>query len=183
MHCPFCHGDDSRVLDSRTSDDGVRRRRECLGCAGRFTTYERIEATPIYVRKRDGRREPFSREKLLAGVRRACEKRPLDSGALDALVDTVSREVYGRASAEVPSTWVGELVMDQLKHLDGIAYVRFASVYRPFADLDALRDVLNDLEHAAERAIPDNQLSLLPLEPVAPLAAGPPGAHIPPADG
>lgn len=146
MRCPFCRSDDSKVVDSRTVEDGVRRRRECLACAARFTTYERTETAAVLVVKRDGRREAFAREKLLAGVRRACEKRPLAADAVEGLVSTVEDAVQARGLAEVPSTAIGELVMSGLKVLDGIAYVRFASVYRSFADVESLREIVEELE-------------------------------------
>ncbi len=161
MHCPYCSTDDSRVVDSRTVEDGVRRRRECLGCNARFTTYERVEMVPLLVVKRDGRREPFSHEKLLAGLRRACEKRPLEASTVEALGAEVEREVYARSAAEVPSTVIGELIMERLKGLDQIAYVRFASVYRHFTDLDSLREVLDELDRARLLAAPDNPLALI----------------------
>src|SRR5215207_6998779 len=143
MRCPSCRSDDSRVVDSRTVEHGVRRRRECLACLSRFTTYERIESAPLLVVKRDGRRESFDRDKLLAGLRRACEKRPLAAGAVEALADAVDRELHGRAAAEVPSTAIGEMLMEGLKALDEVAYVRFASVYRSFADLESLKAMLD----------------------------------------
>lgn len=161
MRCPHCGTDDSRVVDSRTVEDGIRRRRECLDCGSRFTTYERIERTPLLIVKRDGRREPFSREKLLAGLRRACEKRPLAAGAVDALAAEVERAVHTRAAAELPSTAIGEAVMEHLKALDQIAYVRFASVYRAFADLGSLREILEELEEVRRHAVPENQLALI----------------------
>ncbi len=128
-------------MDSRDVDDSIRRRRECLNpaCAGRFTTYERVQAVALYIVKKDGRREEFSREKLLAGLRKACEKRPLPVGAVEALAADIESALYGANSAEIPSSVAGELVMDRLRELDPIAYVRFASVYREFRDLDALR--------------------------------------------
>ena len=161
MHCPYCGADDSRVVDSRTVDDGIRRRRECLGCNARFTTYERVELAALLVVKRDGRRETFSREKLLAGLRRACEKRPLEAGTVEALGAAVEHEVFARNAAEVPSTLIGELVMDRLKGLDQIAYVRFASVYRHFTDLDSLREVLDELDGVRLRTAPDNPLAVI----------------------
>lgn len=158
MCCPYCGQDTSRVIDSRTVEDGIRRRRECASCAARFTTYERVELAPLLIVKRDGRRETFSREKLLAGIRVACEKRPLPAGAVDAVAVEVEREAHGRGVAELPSTLLGELVMERLRGLDQIAYVRFASVYRDFADLDSLRAVLDELDDtrrlAAEPAPP-----------------------------
>jgi transcriptional repressor NrdR len=161
MHCPYCQADDTRVVDSRTMGDGIRRRRECLVCGSRFTTYERIERAPLLVVKRDGRREPFSREKLLAGLRRACEKRPLPAGAIEALAGEVERDASARAAAELSSTMIGELVIDRLKELDQIAYIRFASVYRHFTDLESLREILEELEAARLRSVPANQLALI----------------------
>lgn len=133
------------MVDSRTVEDGVRRRRECLACASRFTTYERTELAPLLVVKRDGRREAFSRAKLLAGLRRACEKRPLPAGAVEGLADELERELARRGVTETPSTAIGELVMERLKDLDAVAYVRFASVYRSFTDLESLKQLLDEL--------------------------------------
>jgi transcriptional repressor NrdR len=160
MRCPHCGTDDSRVVDSRTVEDGIRRRRECLDCGSRFTTYERVERTPLLIVKRDGRREPFSREKLLAGLRRACEKRPLAAGAVEALAAEVERAIHARAAAELPSTAIGEAVMERLKELDQIAYVRFASVYRCFTDLDSIREILEELEDVRRHAAPESQRAL-----------------------
>lgn len=146
MHCPHCGADDSRVLDSRAGADGVRRRRVCPQCGGRFTTRERIELAPLLVVKRDGRREPFSRDKMLAGLRRACEKRPLAVQALEALADRVEAGALAGGHAETPSTAVGELIMAELRELDQIAYVRFACVYRSFADVASLQMALAELQ-------------------------------------
>jgi len=147
MRCPYCQWHDSKVVDSREVDDSIRRRRECLNpaCGGRFTTYERVQAVALYVIKKDGRREEFSREKLLAGLRKACEKRPLETGAIEALAADLESALYQSGAAEVPSSLIGEMVMDRLSELDPIAYVRFASVYRQFADLDALKEELEAL--------------------------------------
>jgi transcriptional repressor NrdR len=145
MQCPYCHSTESRVTDSRAGEAEIRRRRECESCGARFTTYERIEST-LRVTKKDGRREIFSREKLAAGLRRACEKRPLATESIEALVDGIEREVRELGQPEVPSTRIGELAMEGLRGLDQIAYVRFASVYRAFADLDSLRQVLEELD-------------------------------------
>ena len=165
MHCPFCDCEDSRVTDSRTVEAGIRRRRECLRCNARFTTYERVERAQILVVKKDGRREEFQREKVLTGVRKACEKRPLEANADNALVDNVETAVLGTGRAEVDSSFVGELVMRGLRDLDQIAYVRFASVYRSFADLDSLRQVLDDLDNSpGHTRRPREQLALLPEE-------------------
>ena len=158
MRCPYCGADDSRVVDSRTGDASIRRRRVCAGCGSRFTTYERVESTGVLVAKRDGRREAFVREKLLAGVRRACEKRPLPAGAVEALVETVERAVLARGAAEIPSTFIGESTIERLRELDQIAYVRFASVYRHFADVASLREMLDDLDAARQRAAAAGQL-------------------------
>ncbi len=147
MRCPYCGSQEAKVVDSRDVDGSIRRRRECLNpdCAGRFTTYERVQAVALYVVKKDRRREEFSREKLLTGLRKACEKRPLEAGALDALALDIETALYQSGAQEVPSATVGELVMDRLRDLDAIAYVRFASVYRQFADLEALREELEAL--------------------------------------
>lgn len=148
MRCPSCGTDDSRVVDSRTGEDSVRRRRECLACLARFTTHERVELAPLLVVKRDGRREPFSREKLLGGLRRACEKRPLPAGAVEELAGAVERALQGRAVAEVASTAIGESVMERLKALDEVAYVRFASVYLEFKDVSEFMSELRTLVRA-----------------------------------
>ncbi len=147
MRCPFCGCQDSKVIDSRDVDDSIRRRRECLNpeCAGRFTTYERTQAVALYIAKKDGRREQFSREKLAAGLRKACDKRPIAPAEIDAIVADIESTLYKSGAPEVLSTDVGELVMDRLRDLDPIAYVRFASVYRQFRDLEALRDELEAL--------------------------------------
>lgn len=137
MKCPFCSEPDTRVVDSRLTDEGsaVRRRRECPRCGRRFTTYERVEEGPLLVVKKDGRREPFSRQKVLAGVMKACEKRPIPVAAMEELVDRVERAVRAQGEPEVSSRFIGELVMDELRRLDAVAYVRFASVYREFQDV------------------------------------------------
>jgi transcriptional repressor NrdR len=147
MKCPFCGHLDNRVLDSRLSTGGevTRRRRECEGCRRRYTTYERVEDVLPQVVKRDGRRETFDRQKVLAGVRVACNKRPVAADDLDALAEGVEREVSELGDREVPSTLVGERVMARLRLLDEVAYVRFASVYRSFRDLDEFLDELGKL--------------------------------------
>jgi transcriptional repressor NrdR len=148
VRCPYCGFDDTKVTDSRDAEDGVRRRRECLSCGQRFTTYERIQTTTLMVVKKDGRREEFSREKLLAGLRKAFEKRPLPAGTVDAVADDVEATLRALGVPEVPSQEIGELVMGHLRNLDHIAYIRFASVYREFADLDALKEELDALAAA-----------------------------------
>lgn len=137
MHCPNCKGE-SQVIDTREAENSVRRRRECLSCRHRFTTYERTEIPKLMVIKRDGRRESYSREKVVEGIRKACEKRAVCLANIEQLVDNIERELNDRGESEVPSLYVGELVMDQLKQLDGIAYIRFASVYRQFTDIKTL---------------------------------------------
>lgn len=147
MRCPSCGHVDSRVLDSRPTDDGsvIRRRRECLACQGRFTTYEKVEASPFVVLKRDGRREAFSPDKVLRGLITACEKRPVPRGTLERLVSEVEREMRSRYDREVPSQEIGELVAERLRAVDAVAYVRFASVYRQFQDVRRFKEELERL--------------------------------------
>lgn len=174
VQCPLCSHDDSRVTDSRTLDDAIRRRRECLRCAGRFTTYERVQPASVLVVKKDGRREEYSREKVLAGVRKACEKRPLDVAVIAELVEGISETVLCLGQPEVSSAGIGELVMRRLRELDQIAYVRFACVYRDFADLDVLRETIDELQASGIRgARPREQLTLLPEEELRELMAPP----------
>ena len=137
MRCPYCDHDNSRVTDSRDASDGIKRRRECARCGLRFTTVERPFTAAQLVVKRDGRREEFDREKVRNGILTACTKRPVSSQAIDRLVDDVERQIGGLGKAEVPGTVIGQLVMEALKALDHVAYVRFASVYRNFADLES----------------------------------------------
>lgn len=145
MFCPFCGYNDSKVIDSRDVNDGVRRRRQCLRCDLRFTTYERLQRASLFVIKKDGRREEFNREKLLTGIRKACDKRPLPDGAVIKLVDEIEGELYQSGHAEVPSAHIGDLVMTKLKKLDHIAYLRFASVYREFEDITTLKQEVDNL--------------------------------------
>jgi transcriptional repressor NrdR len=156
MRCPFCKRDDSKVLDSRESAEGrvTRRRRECLGCRKRFTTYERVEELMPLVVKKDGRREPYDREKLISGLQKAVEKRPVSMDQLEALVAEVEARVLERGEKEVPSSLLGEEVMRRLRALDQVAYVRFASVYRSFRDIEEFMDELKGLldDHGTEAA-------------------------------
>ena len=156
MRCPFCKRDDSKVLDSRESAEGTvtRRRRECLGCHKRFTTYERVEELMPLVVKKDGRREPYDREKLISGLQKAVEKRPVSMDQLEALVAEVEARVLERGEKEVPSSLLGEEVMRRLRALDQVAYVRFASVYRSFRDIEEFMDELKGLldDHGADAA-------------------------------
>ncbi len=143
MKCPFCHQDNDRVIDSRASEDGeaIRRRRECLGCLRRFTTYERVEGG-LKVIKKDGAREPFDRMKIKRGLEKACWKRPVSDSQLEAIVSAVQEHIENNYDVEVESRVIGELVMDHLRQLDQVAYVRFASVYRQFQDV---RDFVKEL--------------------------------------
>ena len=168
MRCPYCGSPDSKVTDSRDADDGVRRRRECLSCGQRFTTMERPAAGELLVAKKDGRREEFSREKLLAGLRKACEKRPLPARTAEAVADAVETALRQRGAPEVPSADIGELVMEHLRELDHIAYIRFASVYRDFADLE---DVQREVERLTSLPPPD-QPTLLPEDDLRALTRG-----------
>ncbi|UOF90382.1 transcriptional regulator NrdR [Fodinisporobacter ferrooxydans] len=140
MRCPFCQHESSRVLESRTSEDLtiVRRRRECFNeaCMRRFTTYEKVEMSPLMVVKKDRKREEFSRDKLYTGIRKACEKRPIPMSTIDQLTDQVEREIRLEFEREVPSDAIGEKIMNGLRDIDGVAYVRFASVYRQFRDIE-----------------------------------------------
>ncbi|HXW77092.1 MAG TPA: transcriptional regulator NrdR [Candidatus Eremiobacteraceae bacterium] len=144
MLCPVCRSADNRVVDSRDDENAVRRRRECQACRHRFTTYERIERSRLLVVKKDGRREPFSRDKLVGGLRKACEKRPVPDDAMQEVADRIERDVYARGETEVASSVIGEMVMEQLLRLDKVAYVRFASVYREF-DLQSFQQELSTL--------------------------------------
>jgi len=150
MLCPVCRVGETRVVDSRDDESAVRRRRECLACRQRFTTYERIEAARLFIVKKDGRREPFSRDKVLAGLRRACEKRPVSEDTMQEIAESVSRELHARGDNEYPSTLIGELLMDALKKLDKVAYIRFASVYRSFEDLSSFQAEIAELAGSGE---------------------------------
>jgi transcriptional repressor NrdR len=147
MNCPFCGFKEDRVIDSRESKEGdvIRRRRECLQCLRRFTTYERIDEVPYMVVKKDGRREKFDRQKVLSGLLKACEKRPISMTKLAELVDEVEGRLAEKSDREISTTEVGEMLMLSLAHLDKIAYVRFASVYRDFQDVEAFLSELKDL--------------------------------------
>lgn len=135
---------ESKVIDSRPTDEGtaIRRRRECISCGKRFTTYEKIEDLPVFVVKKDNRREPFDSAKILSGVRKACEKRPIPSSEIDKLVDDVVKEVFNSLEQEITTQQIGEMIMKRLKNLDEVAYVRFASVYRQFRDINTFMDEL-----------------------------------------
>ena len=147
MKCPFCSFEESKVIDSRPTDEGerIRRRRECLECGKRFTTYEMIESLPIVVIKKDGSRETFDRQKLLTGMLRACEKRPVSIEMLDRAITDIETVIQNSLDREVSSERSGELVMEKLKKIDEVAYVRFASVYRQFKDINTFMSELNKL--------------------------------------
>lgn len=147
MNCPYCGFEESKVVDSRSTDEGnrIRRRRECLQCAKRFTTYEIIEQVPVVVVKKDGSREVFDREKLLNGLLRACEKRPVSVAVLERAVDDIENQLQNSLDREVKSTLIGEYAMEKLMKIDDVAYVRFASVYRQFKDINSFHDAINKL--------------------------------------
>jgi transcriptional repressor NrdR len=163
MKCPHCGYHDSKVLDSRDTSESIRRRRQCLSCNGRFTTHERFQQNALFVIKKDKRREPFQKEKILAGVRKACEKRPIAEHVIEKIVDEIESELIAQGKAEVPSTTIGDMVMEQLKSLDHIAYIRFASVYRDFADITRLKQEVDSLAGTSvSETSPSQQLPLLP---------------------
>jgi len=147
MQCLFCKVDNDKVVNSRTSVDGlsIKRRRECLNCGRRYTTYERIEENPLRVVKKDGTREAFDRKKILNGFLKACEKRPVSTDTLENIVNEIEREIYNKFDREVTSSFIGSLVMQRLRALDMVAYVRFASVYREFKDISEFIDELKPL--------------------------------------
>ena len=147
MKCPYCGGTESRVKDSRDVGDAVHRRRECEHCKGRFSTYERVEKSQLMVIKRDQRREAFDRQKLFMGISKACEKRPLPMREIENSVEEIEQELYRQGRQEVPSSVIGELVMERLQHMDKIAYIRFASVYRSFNDVETMLEELEALLH------------------------------------
>lgn len=151
MHCPFCGKQENKVIDTRESDQTIRRRRECLECGRRFTTYERVAQTGLMVIKQDGRREPFDRQKLTGGIVKACAKRPVSTEAVETVVDEIEQELHTLGKSEVDSLRIGQLVMERLRKLDDVAYVRFASVYRRFADLDTLAGEIQRLKEKKQR--------------------------------
>ncbi len=147
MKCPFCTADDTKVLDSRPADGGVRirRRRECIECEKRFTTYEIVETVPVMIEKKDGSREAFNRQKILNGLLRACDKRAVSLEQLEQAVDRIEQNISNSLKREVTSYYIGELCMEELRNIDEVAYVRFASVYRQFGDLNTFMQELTDL--------------------------------------
>lgn len=153
MKCPYCNFEESKVVDSRPTDEGyvIRRRRECISCKKRFTTYEKIEETPLIVVKKEGTRETYNRSKLMNGIIRACEKRPVSVEQIDEVIDSIERVLHNSMEKEISTKYIGELLMEKLKELDEVAYVRFASVYRQFKDIntfvDELTKMLNEKKH------------------------------------
>ena len=147
MRCPYCAYGESKVIDSRPTDDGtaIRRRRECMKCTKRFTTYEKLETLSLAVIKKDKSRQQYDRSKILGGIMRACEKRPISLAQMEAIADDIEAELYQSMVREVDSSDIGELVMKKLKRLDEVSYVRFAAVYKRFKDINAFMDELNDL--------------------------------------
>lgn len=164
MRCPFCSAEDTRVVDSRLADEGdsVRRRRECNSCRERFTTYERAELRLPKIIKSDGRREPFREEKLRSGMSRALEKRPVESEAVEHVIGRIRHKLLASGEREVSSRVVGEWMMGELKELDAVAYVRFASVYRSFEDLNAFSEEVERLQNEPSPEVRRRQLKLLP---------------------
>ncbi len=147
MKCIYCGCEESKVLDSRSTDENnsIRRRRECLGCGRRFTTYESIEMTPILVVKNDGSRQSFDINKVKSGLIKACEKRPISLSQIEKMAGDIQKEIQNSSTQEIPSSHIGELVMDRLKEVDEIAYVRFASVYRQFKDIESFKKLIDEL--------------------------------------
>ncbi len=151
MQCPYCAKEQNKVIDTRESDETIRRRRQCLNCGKRFTTYERIAQTGLMVIKQDSRREAFDRQKLMSGIVKACAKRPVPMEAIEALVDEIEMELHALGKSEVDSQKIGQMLMERLRVLDDVAYVRFASVYRRFADLDSLSIEIQRLKEKKQR--------------------------------
>lgn len=153
MKCPFCSADDTKVIDSRPADDNssIRRRRQCEVCGKRFTTYEKVETIPLIVIKKDNNREPYNRQKIEAGIVRSCHKRPISADQIRKLVDEIETDIFNREDREISVNVIGEIVMNKLKSLDPVAYVRFASVYREFKDVNTFMDELKKiLDHNEE---------------------------------
>ena len=154
MKCPFCNAADTRVIDSRPADDNasIRRRRQCETCGKRFTTYEKLETMPLMIVKKDNSREPYERSKIEAGIIRSCHKRPVSSEQISSLVDQIENALFSKEEREISSSVIGEMVMEKLKDLDPVAYVRFASVYREFKDVDTfMQELTKLLEHQERR--------------------------------
>ena len=153
MRCPYCGHDDSKVTDSRTAEHGVRRRRECISCGLRFTTYERVQTTVLLIAKSDGRREEYNRDKLTNSIRVACHKRPIPIRDIEKLIEEIEGELQSLGNAEVRSKALGDMVINQLRLLDRVAYIRFASVYRDFQDIESFEQVVQDLREEPDQLI------------------------------
>ncbi|MDD4876150.1 MAG: transcriptional regulator NrdR [Dehalococcoidales bacterium] len=167
MNCPYCGYHDFKVIDSRDVNDSIRRRRQCLSCGARFTTYERIQLASLFVIKKDERREEFNRTKLLTGIRKACEKRPLPIGIADKVADDIETELYHLGKPEIYTTIIGDMVMEKLRDLDQIAFIRFASVYREFTDITTLKQEVDTLvKNQTKKIHHTSQLPLLPAEKI-----------------
>ncbi|MGP1348226.1 MAG: transcriptional regulator NrdR [Stomatobaculum sp.] len=154
MKCPFCNAADTRVIDSRPAEDNasIRRRRQCESCGKRFTTYEKLETMPLMIIKKDNSREPYDRSKIEAGIIRSCHKRPVSSAQISAMMDSIETALFNREEREIPSAVIGEMVMERLKDMDPVAYVRFASVYREFKDVGTfMAELVKLLEHQEKR--------------------------------
>ena len=146
MKCPFFSNENTKVIDSRPTDDSaIRRRRQCEACGKRFTTYEKVETMPLIVIKKDNNREPYDREKLVAGIVRSCHKRPVSLTAINSMVDEIETQIFNMGEKEIPTTTIGMIVMEKLKELDAVAYVRFASVYREFKDVNTFMDEIKKI--------------------------------------
>ena len=146
MKCPFCGNDNTKVIDSRPTDDSsIRRRRQCESCGKRFTTYEKVETMPLIVIKKDNNREPYDREKIVAGIVRSCHKRPVSISSINAMVDEIETKIFNIGEKEIPTTTIRTIVMEELKKLDEVAYVRFASVYREFKDVNTFMDEIKKI--------------------------------------
>jgi len=147
MKCPFCGNDEDKVIDSRPADEGlaIRRRRECMSCNERFTTYEKVENLPLVVIKKDGTRQPFDRDKIISGIMKACEKRPVSTEQVESIVNSIESQTQNSLKREISSNELGEMVMDKIKDIDEVAYVRFASVYRQFKDVNSFFNELSDI--------------------------------------
>ena len=164
MKCPFCGYGDSKVVDSRDVNETVRRRRQCLECGSRFTTYERLHANCLLVIKKDGRREEFSREKLVAGIRKACAKRPVSQETIEQTVDEIEAQLHQLGRGEVATSTIGDMVMERLRQIDGVAYIRFASVYRAFADIEEVKQAADAYSRLSPLRDSTSQLPLFPNE-------------------
>jgi len=167
MKCPACGEPESKVIDSRSLGDEIRRRRECTKCGERFTTYERLQQRSLYVIKKDGRREEFNREKLFSGIRKACEKRPMPTGAIEKLVENIEADLFGLGKNEINSDLIGKLVMNKLADIDHIAYIRYASVYYEFSDISTLKHAVDNLIETKLGAPLDGQLPLIKADELA----------------